>query len=383
MAGDLSDPPPGLSLRHLSRKLTKSIQSRAISDLWRRRADLDATLRRQWIRNLPGDAPARPESYHGHGEWLHCLPGRYENTLLDPVLRLGMNQRLGFPAPGTGQQCGRTPPGGKRCQHILDSYGRHAACCTKGFHTRRHDRVRDLITKLARQAGLTATTEQAMLIPDQIQEDGQPAPGSVRPIHRADVHIIEPQGSELWLDVKIHTVSPDLVVARELLREEMTKCRAYGQRDGYNLQALDRGMTPVVLEQFGRTAPGAQAIFNRIINHRLHCHYNFLSDKGCRTLMQSEPPAPSCGGRYHVHCYELHGKLMPNAPLKLARPISMMHWTGCRAPPGRHSDQHERMRALVGCLCARTNIAQSGVPDNLRHFMTISVSLLIKRHKTA
>ena len=49
----------------------------------------------------------------------------------------------------------------------------------------------------------------------------------------------------------------------------LTKCRAYGQREGYNLQALDRGMTPVVLEQFGRTAPGAQAIFNRIINHRL------------------------------------------------------------------------------------------------------------------
>ena len=269
MAGDLSNPPPGLSLRHLSRKLTKSIQSRAIGDLWRKREDLDATLRHQWIRNLPGDAPARPESYHGHGEWLHCLPGRYETTLLDPVFRLGMNQRLGFPAPGTGQQCGRTPPGGKRCSHILDSYGRHAACCTKGLHTRRHDRIRDLLTKLARQAGLTATTEQAMLIPDQMQEDGQPAPGSVRPIHRADIHIIEPQGSELWLDVKIHTVSPDLVVNRELLREEMTKCRAYGQRNGYNLQALDRGMTPVVLEQFGRTAPGAQAIFNRIINHRL------------------------------------------------------------------------------------------------------------------
>ena len=161
------------------------------------------------------------------------------------------------------------PPGGKQCQHILDPYGRHAACCTKGLHTRRHDRIRDLIAKLARQAGLTATTEQAMLIPDQFQEDGQPAPGSVRPIHRADVHVIEPQGSELWLDVKIHTVNPDLAVAKELLREEMTKCRAYCQRDGFNFQALDRGMTPVVLEQFGRTAPGAQAIFNRIIHHRL------------------------------------------------------------------------------------------------------------------
>ena len=65
---------------------------------------------------------------------------------------------------------------------FYDSYGRHAACCTKGLHTRRHDRIRDLITKLARQAGLTATTEQAMLIPDQLQSDGQPAPSSVRPI---------------------------------------------------------------------------------------------------------------------------------------------------------------------------------------------------------
>ena len=61
-----------------------------------------------------------------------------------------------------------------------------------------------------------------MLIPDQLQEDGQPAPGSVRPIHRADVHIIEPQGSELCLDVKVHTVNPDLAVAKEFLREEMT-----------------------------------------------------------------------------------------------------------------------------------------------------------------
>ena len=249
-----------------------------------------------------------------------------------------MNQRLGFPAPGTGQQCGCTPPGGKRCPHILDPYGRPAACCTKRLHTRRHDRVRDLITKLARQAGLTATTEQAMLIPDQLQEDGQPAPGSVRPIHRADVHIIEPQGTELWLDVKIHTVSPDLLVTRELLREEMTKCRAYGQRNGYNLQALDRGMTPVVLEQFGRTAPGAQAIFNRIINHRLQLLV-------CRSRLPSGPPAQSCGVRCRARCYEQPGKLMPNAPPESAWPTSTMHWRACRTPPGRRSESHERMRA--------------------------------------
>ena len=46
---------------------------------------------------------------------------------------------------------------------------------------------------------------------------GEPALGSVRPIHRADLHIIEPSGSELWLDVRIHTVAPGLPAARELL----------------------------------------------------------------------------------------------------------------------------------------------------------------------
>ena len=95
----------------------------------------------------------------------------------------------------------------------------------------------------------------------------QPAPGSVRPFHRADVHIIEPQGSELyiyiWLDVKIYTVAPELSVAKELFREEQSKCRAYGQRDGCNFQALQKGMTPVRLEQYGRTPPGAQAIFEQ------------------------------------------------------------------------------------------------------------------------
>ena len=108
-----------------------------------------------------------------------------------------------------------------------------------------------------------------MRTPDQIMPDGQAAPGSARPIHRTDVHIIEPQGSKLWLDVKIHTVAPELSIAKELLREEPTKCRAYGQREGYKLQALDKRMTPVVLEQYGRTAPGAETIFNRIAHHRL------------------------------------------------------------------------------------------------------------------
>ena len=53
-------------------------------------------------------------------------------------------------------------------------------------------------------------------------------PRAVFVIHRADVHIIEPQGSELWLDVKTHTVAPEHSVAKELLREEDCQLRAVG-----------------------------------------------------------------------------------------------------------------------------------------------------------
>ena len=234
LASNLVDPPQGLSLRHLSRKLTHSraaIQRLStlcgfvVLSFLRRSAMLGCATCLGTTR--PGRKPTQ-------GDWLHSLPGRWSHTLLDNVFRWGLQQRIGVPAPGAGEPCGRTPPGGKRCNHILDPLARHAGLCNKGLYTRRHDRVRDHVALVARQAGLTAQTEQNTFVPGQTLDDGQPAPGSVRPIHRADLHIIEPKGSELWLDVRIHTVAPDLPLTRELLREEQTKCRSYGQRHGYH-----------------------------------------------------------------------------------------------------------------------------------------------------
>ena len=194
LAGNLDDPPQKMSLRHLSRKLTHTRDSTAINAVWLRRQDLPARLRHAWLCNLPGDNPARPATYHGHGDWLHTLPGRWQTTILFPVFRRGLQHRMRLPAPGARFKCGRTPQGGKPCNTILDDFGRHAGLCNKGLYTRRHDLVRDHIAKVARQAGLTVQIEQKMLIPGQSQEDGEPAPGSVRPLRRADVHIIEPAG---------------------------------------------------------------------------------------------------------------------------------------------------------------------------------------------
>ena len=107
LAGNLDDPPQGMSLHHLSRKLTHSRDSAAVNA--------------------------------GHGDWLHTLPGKWETTLLDLVFRWGLQRRMGFPAPGAGLKCGRTPQGGKPCNAIPDDFGRHAGLCSKGLYTRRHD----------------------------------------------------------------------------------------------------------------------------------------------------------------------------------------------------------------------------------------------------
>ena len=107
----------------------------------------------------------------------------------------------------------------------------------------------------ARQAGLTAQIEQKMLIEGQTQDDGTLALGSARRLHSADVQIIEVEGSELWLEVRIHTVRPEQPVQGELLREKQAKCRAYGQKHGFD-QQLTKGINSVVLNQYGDPAWG-------------------------------------------------------------------------------------------------------------------------------
>ena len=105
--------------------------------------------------------------------------------------------------------------------------------------------------------------------------------------------LTQPQSSELWLDVKIHTVGPDFPVAKELLREEHTKCKACGQKDGYSLQALDKGMTPVtvVLEQLAELLPGHRPYSTGLFI----TDYKSLSDKACPSPTLKRSPAPSCG----------------------------------------------------------------------------------------
>ena len=189
--------------------------------------------------NLPGDHPA------GIIPWTWRLASHPARQMGNHSVRSRLS--LGSPAPH-GIRCLR---GGRG--HIAPPIRKNLA---QPFW---------MNLAAAGTAGLTAQVEQKMLVPGQTQDDGEPALGSVRHLHRADDHIIEPAGSELWLDVRVHTAHVDQPIARDFLREEQQKCRAYGQTQGYALNRLDQGMIPVVLEQHGRTAPVAQAIFQRLL----------------------------------------------------------------------------------------------------------------------
>ena len=136
--------------------------------------------------------------------------------------------------------------------------------------------------------------------------------------------------------MKIHTVNPDLVVAKELLREELTKRRAYGQRNGFNLQALDRGMVPVVLERFGRTVPGLRPSSTA----SLTTGYKSLSEKEFPSL-SPRPLAPSYGVPSLAPCSEQLGKPTQNVHPESARPTWVTLPAASQIPPGSLGEQHE------------------------------------------
>ena len=129
----------------------------------------------------------------------------------------GLQQRLGCDAPGAGRP--RARPG---CSAELDPFGIHAASCNWRQVCKRHDRLRDHLAVAARQAGMAVVTEQNMAIEPDV-------PGTVWGIRRADVRIIETDGRQLWVDVKVMTTKPKVGIKSALCQAEVAKCKQYGQ----------------------------------------------------------------------------------------------------------------------------------------------------------
>ena len=253
--GDIHNPPLGKSFARLSKKLTHFHYTLCCNELWAKRDTLPETVRYAWMRNLPGSEPAQPQGFQGQGSWLRCLPRGPSTTLPDCVFRWGLQQRLGCDAPGAGRQCAR--PG---CGATLDPFGVHAASCNWGQVCKRHDRLRDLLAQAARQAGMAAVTEQNMTT-------AADTPGAVRGIHRADVRIIENDGRQLWVDVKVISTKPKVAVKNALCQAEVAKCKQYGQGPPERGE-LHGKMIPFVAETHGKLGPMAEALTSYLITRQ-------------------------------------------------------------------------------------------------------------------
>ena len=107
---------------------------------------------------------------------------------------------------------------------------------------------------------MAAVIEQSMALePD--------APGAVRSIHRADVRIIENDGRQIWVDVKVITTKPGVGIKNALCQAEVAKCKQYGQGPPER-HVLHGKMIPFVVEAHGKLAPMAETVTSYLITRQ-------------------------------------------------------------------------------------------------------------------
>ena len=125
-------------------------------------------------------------------------------TITNEAFRLNIGNRLGLDAPGAGQRCRRPLRLGQGpiCQGQLDVLGLqcHAAACAQHTNRHRHDELREHLAQYARSGGVTATIEQARSADD--------APRHARPMHTADVRLMDTEANATWIDVMVTAAQP-------------------------------------------------------------------------------------------------------------------------------------------------------------------------------
>ena len=98
--------------------------------------------------------------------------------------------------------------------------------------------------------------------------DSQPATRETRAVHTADTHISEPNGTDIWVDVRIGMAKPDCSVPKELARMEQEKCREYGLGPS-NPSTLFDGVVPLVFKQHGCPNPCAITFLHHILRRKV------------------------------------------------------------------------------------------------------------------
>ena len=259
LVGDLRQVPEGKSTRQLSRKVMHSIRLQSVRTLWRTEGEMPAAMRHN-CDPQPQQGTAAP-AYTGQGAWLRATLGSTTYTIANEAFRFNIGHRLGLDAAGAGQGCRRALRLGQgpTCQGQLDILGLHAAACARHTNRHRHDELRDHLAQYARSSGITATIEQARPADD--------APRQARPMHTADVHMMDTDANTTWTDVMVMAAQPTRPIAESLREEETHKCREYWLGVP-NPAVLHQGLVPFIIEQHGRSAACAQAVADYLISKK-------------------------------------------------------------------------------------------------------------------
>ena len=92
-------------------------------------------------------------------------------------------------------------------------------------------------------------------------------PGAHRPIHRAGLSLLESDGKEIWVDVRVTATKPDKPIEHALCQAKMAKCQQYGQGPPHP-SILHGCMVPFVAQTRGRLAPIADALASYLITRQ-------------------------------------------------------------------------------------------------------------------
>ena len=90
------------------------------------------------------------------------------------------------------------------------------------------------------------------------------APRHARPMHTADVRLMDTEANETWIDVMVTAAQPARPITDSLREAEQHKCREYGL-GVLNPAVLHQGLVPFVIEQHGHPASCAQAVADYLI----------------------------------------------------------------------------------------------------------------------
>ena len=195
----------------------------------------------------------------GMASWFDSLPCSADACVNNEEWLFGVHQRLGCPVPGSDGECMRIKTNGARCAKPLDATGIHASHCAWNLVIRRHNSVRDIVSSLAKLSGSVVQIEQRI-------SDVSYSPTCPRPIHTADIHITEPCGAAIVLDIRTTSRPLGQDIDCWLKQCEVEKRREYGFVNPTIPSDVHGQLRPFVVESSGRLGPCARAVVKHLVD---------------------------------------------------------------------------------------------------------------------